>query len=96
MLLTTRGGVVLSPGAILLKVIGALVGAVLMSTVPGLKVLRRTEVEVLPVGTVRAMMALRVAKRARIAIVAASFQTTVSFHFPRRETLAAATVVSGL
>ena len=96
MLLTTRGEVVLSPGAMLLKVIGAMVGVALMSTVPGLKVLLRTEVEVLPVNTVRAMKALRVAKSARIAIVAASFRTIVSFHFPRRETLAAAVVAGGL
>ncbi len=79
-----------------MKVIRALAGVALMSTVPGLKVLLRTEVEVLPVNTVRAMKALRVAKSARIAIVAESFRTIASFHFPRRETLAAATVVSGL
>ena len=48
MLLTTRGRVLLSPGAMLLKVIRAMVGVVLMSAVPGLKVLLRTEVEVLP------------------------------------------------
>lgn len=96
MLLTIRGGVVPSPGAMLLKVIRAMLGVVLMSTVPGLKVLLRTGVEVLPVNPVRAMKALRVAKSARIAIVAASFRTVISLHFPRRETLAAATVINGL
>lgn len=78
------------------KMIRVLAGVVLISTVPGLKVLLRTEVEVLPVSTVWAMKALRVAKSARIAVVAASFRTIVSLHYPRLETLAAATVVSGL